>query len=74
MNVAQLGGPIVGGLLLEAGSSLALGASSNRFAFPPGGFMCPFVIFGALQMLLAVCAYWLMTSPEQVRCGNVRWI
>jgi len=49
MNVAQLGGPIVGGLLYEA-----------------GGFMCPFVIFGIMQMLLAICAFCLMTSPEQL--------
>ena len=44
-----------------------LGASLNWVVSPPGGFMCPFVIFGALQMLLAVFAFCLMTSPEQVR-------
>jgi len=47
MNVAQLGGPIVGGLLYEA-----------------GGFMFPFVVFGAMQMVLSLFAFCLMTSPE----------
>ena len=37
--------------------------------------MCPFVIFGTMQMLLALCAFCLMTSPEQVgklaeACGS----
>ena len=37
------------------------------FFFSLGGFMCPFVIFGIMQMLLAICAFCLMTSPEQVK-------
>jgi len=47
MNVAQLGGPVIGGMLYEA-----------------GGFFCPFVIMGCLQVVLAVSSVCIMPPPD----------
>eukprot|EP00092_Neocalanus_flemingeri_P014770 GFUD01015939.1.p1 GENE.GFUD01015939.1~~GFUD01015939.1.p1 ORF type:complete len:612 (+),score=65.17 GFUD01015939.1:268-2103(+) len=47
MNVAQLGGPVIGGLLYEA-----------------GGFFCPFVIMGSLQVILAISSVCIMPPPD----------
>jgi len=48
MNVAQFGGPMLGGLLYEA-----------------GGFACPFVIFGSMQVCFSLFSFIVMESPEQ---------
>ena len=66
MNVAQLGGPIVGGLLYEAGEPKVFAVLKHNF-LTLGGFMFPFVVFGAMQMVLSLFAFCLMTSPEPVR-------
>jgi len=47
MNVAQLGGPALGGLMYEA-----------------GGFVCPFVVMGSIQILLSVASVFVMPVPE----------
>jgi len=47
MNVAQLGGPVIGGILYEV-----------------GGFFCPFVIMGCLQVVLAVASVCIMPPPD----------
>eukprot|EP00092_Neocalanus_flemingeri_P025069 GFUD01027185.1.p1 GENE.GFUD01027185.1~~GFUD01027185.1.p1 ORF type:complete len:612 (+),score=38.32 GFUD01027185.1:260-2095(+) len=47
MNVAQLGGPVIGGLLYEA-----------------GGFFCPFVIMGSMQVIVAICSVCIMPPPD----------
>lgn len=48
MNVAQLAGPIIGGVLYEA-----------------GGFVCPFVIMGSIQVCLAFFSVFVMPLPEE---------
>jgi len=53
MNVAQLGGPALGGLMYEA-----------------GGFFCPFVIMGSIQVLIAGISTIIMPMPEQEEEGE----
>jgi len=48
MNVAQLGGPVLGGVLYEA-----------------GGFFCPFVIMGSIQVVLSLISAFVMPLPEE---------
>merc|ERR1712240_283756 len=47
MNVAQLGGPVVGGILYEV-----------------GGFFCPFVIMGSVQVVLSLASICIMPPPD----------
>jgi len=47
MNVAQLGGPVVGGILYEV-----------------GGFFCPFVIMGCVQVVLSIASVCIMPPPD----------
>jgi len=46
VNVAQLGGPVVGGILYEV-----------------GGFFCPFVIMGCIQIVLSIASVCIIPSP-----------
>jgi predicted MFS family arabinose efflux permease len=53
MNVAQLGGPALGGLMYEA-----------------GGFFCPFMIMGSIQILLSLLSVFFMPLPEAEEEGE----